>query len=47
MTIARWLSPNGEWYQTRGVSPQIEVNDDPETETDEPLQKAIEILSVK
>jgi carboxyl-terminal processing protease len=45
MTIAKWRSPSGEWYQERGVAPQIEVNDDPATETDEPLQKAIEILS--
>jgi carboxyl-terminal processing protease len=45
MTIAKWLSPKGEWSQGRGVAPQIEVNDDPSTETDEPLQKAIEILS--
>ncbi len=47
MTIARWLSPDGEWYQERGVSPQIEMIDDPTTETDELLQKAIEILSTK
>jgi carboxyl-terminal processing protease len=45
MTIAKWLSPNGEWSQGRGVAPQIEVNDDPSTEADEPLQKAIEVLS--
>jgi carboxyl-terminal processing protease len=45
MTIAKWLSPRGEWSQGRGVAPQIEVNDDPSTETDEPLEKAIEVLS--
>ena len=45
MTIAKWLSPHGEWSQGRGVAPQIEVNDDPSTETDEPLEKAIEVLS--
>jgi carboxyl-terminal processing protease len=45
MTIARWRSPNGEWYQGRGVAPQIEVSDDPATEEDEPLQKAVEILT--
>ncbi len=45
MTIAKWLSPNGEWYHGRGVPPQIEVSDDPATETDEPLQRAVEILS--
>lgn len=47
MTIAKWLSPHGEWSQGRGVAPQIEVSDDPATETDEPLQKAIEILMKK
>jgi carboxyl-terminal processing protease len=45
MTIAKWLSPHGEWSQGRGVAPQIEVIDDLSTETDEPLQKAIEILT--
>lgn len=44
MTIARWLSSNGEWYNQRGVPAQIEVLDDPATETDELLQKAIDIL---
>ncbi len=47
MTIAKWRSPSGEWYQGRGVAPQVQVSDDPATETDEPLQKAIEILSKK
>jgi carboxyl-terminal processing protease len=47
MTIARWLSPKGEWYQGRGVPPQVEINDDPNTEEDEVLQKAVEILAPK
>jgi carboxyl-terminal processing protease len=47
MTIAKWRSPNGEWYQGRGVAPQIEVSNDLATATDEPLQKAVEILSKK
>ncbi len=47
MTIAKWRSPNGEWYHERGVSPQIEMSDDPATETDELLQTALEILSTK
>jgi C-terminal processing protease CtpA/Prc len=47
MTIAKWRSPKGEWYQDRGVSPQIEVIDDPSTEADEPLQRAMELLSTK
>lgn len=47
MTIAKWRSPQGEWYQGVGVSPQIEVSDDPATETDELLQRAVEILSAR
>jgi carboxyl-terminal processing protease len=44
LTIARWYSPDGEWYQGRGVSPQIEASDDPATPADELLQRGIELL---
>jgi C-terminal processing protease CtpA/Prc len=44
MTIAKWLSSRGEWFQDRGVTPQIEVVDDPSTDVDEVLQKAVEII---
>ncbi len=44
MTIARWLSPKGEWFQERGVPPQVEVLDDPQTEADEVLEKGIQVL---
>ncbi len=47
LTIARWLSPHGEWYHQRGVTPMIEAHDDPATDEDELLQKAIEILLSK
>ena len=47
MTIAKWRSPLGEWYQERGVSPQIEASDDPTTETDELLQAAVSLLSAR
>jgi len=47
MTVARWHSPSGQWYQGRGVAPQIAVNDDPATTPDEVLQKAVEILTKK
>jgi carboxyl-terminal processing protease len=47
MTIAKWRSPDGEWYQERGVPPQIEVIDDPATETDELMQNAVETLLSK
>jgi carboxyl-terminal processing protease len=44
MTIAKWLSSKGVWYHEKGVLPQIEITDDPATEADEVLQKAVEIL---
>lgn len=44
MTIAKWLSAKGEWYQERGVPPQVEALDDPQTEADEVLQKGIQVL---
>lgn len=47
MTIAKWLSPKGEWYHERGVTPQIEASDDPATEIDELLQAGVESLSTK
>jgi carboxyl-terminal processing protease len=47
MTVAKWISPSGKWYHGQGVSPQIEIHDDPETDTDEILQKAVEVLQVK
>jgi carboxyl-terminal processing protease len=34
ITIAKWLSSRGEWYQERGVPAQVEVLDDPLTEAD-------------
>jgi carboxyl-terminal processing protease len=43
-TIAKWLSYYGEWFHERGVTPQIEVYDDPATDVDEVLEKAVEIL---
>jgi len=45
MTIAKWHSPHGEWYQERGVAPQIEASDDPATEVDELLEEAIKLLT--
>lgn len=44
MTIAKWLSTDGEWYHKRGVDPQVEVHDDPTTLEDEVMQKAVQIL---
>ena len=42
VTIARWLMPEGEWIHDTGIPADIEVKDDPETEADEVLVRAIE-----
>ena len=47
LTVAKWLSPKGEWYHGRGVPPQIEASDDLATDTDEILQKGVEVLQAK
>ncbi len=47
MTIAKWLTPKGEWIHGQGVSPQIQISDDPATSVDEILQKAVDLLSAK
>ncbi len=45
VTIARWLTPSGFWVDEGGLVPDVEVKDNPDTEEDEQLLKAIEILS--
>ncbi len=44
VTIARWLLPSGDWINEDGIPVELEVKDDPETEQDEVLQRAIEEL---
>ncbi len=44
MTVARWYSPNGEWYHHRGVTPQISAADDPATEADELIEAGLQAL---
>jgi carboxyl-terminal processing protease len=44
MTIARWLSPLGQWYEGRGVEPDFVVSDDESTEQDEVLQFAVDYI---
>lgn len=44
VTIARWLLPKGEWIHDTGIPVNVEVHNDPETEQDEVLLKAIEEL---
>jgi len=50
-TIQKWLTPNGNWINEKGVTPDIEVTlseeyfKNPSDETDNQLQKALEELS--
>ena len=45
VTTAKWLLPSGLWVNdTKGLTPDVEVKDDPETTADEQLVKAIEGL---
>lgn len=44
VTIARWLLPGGDWIQDEGIPVDIEVEDNPDTEEDEVLLRAIEEL---
>lgn len=45
ITTSKWLLPSGTWINGTGVEPDVKMEDDLETETDEQLEKAIEILS--
>lgn len=47
ITIAKWLTPSGFWVNDGGLKPDIEVEDNQDTEEDEQLQKAIEVISDK
>ena len=44
ITIARWLTPSGFWVDEGGLVPDIEIEDNPDTEEDEQLQNAISLL---
>ena len=45
ITTARWLTPKGLWVNDGGLKPDIEIEDNEETEQDEQLDKAIELLN--
>jgi len=44
ITTARWLTPNETWVNEKGLEPDVVIEDNTETEEDEQLQKAIELL---
>lgn len=45
ITTARWLLPSGKSIDKSGIIPDNQIKDDPATEEDEQLQKAIKILA--
>lgn len=44
ISIAKWLSSSGEWIEGKGVTPTIEIKDDPATTADEVLDFAVQYL---
>lgn len=45
VTVSKWILPSGRWIGEAGITPDIEIVDDSETEEiDEQLEKAIESL---
>lgn len=44
ITIAKWLTPSGYWVNEKGLKPDVEVTDNPDTQTDEQLEEAMKVL---
>lgn len=44
VTVARWLNPSGYWVNEKGLTPDVEIQDNPDTPQDEQLEKAVEML---
>lgn len=44
VTVAKWVLPGGDWIHHEGIPVDVEVSDDLETDQDEVLLKAIEVL---
>lgn len=44
ITIAKWLTPNGTWVNEEGLKPDIEIEDNEETEEDEQFQEALSLF---
>jgi carboxyl-terminal processing protease len=45
ITVAKWLTPNGTWVHEKGLTPDVEVKDDPATPEDEQLDAAVALFS--
>ncbi|MGH9856630.1 MAG: S41 family peptidase, partial [Acidobacteriota bacterium] len=44
VTVAKWYTPNGRSIDDEGISPTIEVGDNPDTDEDEQFIRAREEL---
>lgn len=44
LTIAKWLTPDGRAINGTGIKPDVEIKDNEDTEADEQLDKAVELL---
>jgi len=45
ITIAKWLTPKGNWIHEKGLTPDVEISDNEETlEVDEQLGEALKLL---
>lgn len=44
VTVAKWFTPNGQSINEQGITPTIEIQNDPATETDEVLERAMKEL---
>ncbi|MEK7550351.1 MAG: S41 family peptidase [Patescibacteria group bacterium] len=44
ITTARWLTPNSIWVNEKGLEPDVKVDGDEKTETDEQLEEALKLF---
>lgn len=44
LTIAKWLTPKGNWIHEKGLEPDVKVADKDDTEEDEQLTEALKLL---
>lgn len=47
VTVAKWLLPSGDLISKEGIAVDVEVKNDPATEVDEVVQKAIEVAPAR